>query len=408
MIQLQRERLLAAGKGSRASAKGGSKSSKDGAQQQAKQTPQQRAADAIRSEDEQLGIFMQRISHRDDSREGSNRVPTVPTALSRRILNRQGAGFIDPTVAAAVSAAGDRFLVTVLHQAVACRDQRLKGAEVQREASLARKRHLDQVQADKDDRERRKAEKIKQREDINMEVIMNAEALTKKKGGAGASADKDGKPSPKSKKKKKGEDDNQQNNQSMMNGSRLLKFDRKSLSKNDDEPSVDSIDEEEEYYQRYYGDGEAGIKVGEEEEDDEALILWDLVHPLEAWQFTLVGKKGLLPTSKMERGDGRVTGDAQNGDDDEKPQEAGEEDNDEPESDEDGDADGLDNTTNGAAGNTGASNPSGSRKGGATSPTPNSEKTDPNKAKKSPAALTVTQQSQQKQRNAGSSSPVPL
>jgi hypothetical protein len=79
-------------------------------------------------------------------------------------LQKQGVGYLDDTVAAVVSASADRFLATVLHQAAACRDQRLKGAELAQEAARHRKRHMQHYEADSDDRQRRKEEKEKKRE----------------------------------------------------------------------------------------------------------------------------------------------------------------------------------------------------------------------------------------------------
>ena len=370
MIELQRQKILAAGKGPRANA------AKQ--QQQAQQqttTLQQRAAEAIRTEDEQLANFLERLAHRDDSREGSHRVPTVPTAMTRRILNRQGVGFLDPTIAAMVSAAADRFLVTVMHQAAACRDQRLKGAEVQRAAAMARKRHLDQVDADRDDRERRKTEQAAKREAMNRDIMSAAEILSKKKGGA-ASGDKDG-ASPKSKKKKKA-DDATANNSMIINGSKIRKVDRNAMDE-DEERSVDSIDEEEDYYKSYYGDEDNGVK-DDDEEDDEALILRDFVHPLGAWDFTLEGKLGLLPVVDSERSDSRTNADGQVGDESERIQETGDDAmaDDDLDSDDD-DGDGMDTVP--SARGTGAS--SGSRKLAASPVPPSSDKND--KVKKSPS-----------------------
>ena len=319
MIELQRQRLLAAGKGNRAAASvgvngvvGGSKS---GMQPLMHQTPQQKAAAAVRSEDQQLDHFIQRLVQRDDSRETSLRVPTVPTSLSRRMLNRQGAGFLDSTVAALVSAAGDRFLATVLHQAGACRDQRLKGAEVQREASLARKRHLDQVAADKDDRERRKYELAQQREMRDLRAIAAGEALeSNHPSKPGEKAATDSATSPKSKKAKK------KNDEPVINGARTpasaggaIPAAKTNLGQHlwalddDGELSADSMDEEEDYYHRYYGVEEIAntrnTKNDGDDEDEEALILRDLTHPLEAWGFDMTGKVGLLPSSALDDDD---------------------------------------------------------------------------------------------------------
>jgi hypothetical protein len=63
-------------------------------------------------------------------------------------------------------------------------------------------------------------------------------------------------------------------------------------SLDDDEESYDSIDEEEEYYQERLGEVKVWLK-GDEDEDDDTLLLKDLVRPLEAWDFHLTGKEAL-------------------------------------------------------------------------------------------------------------------
>jgi len=65
-----------------------------------------------------------------DEKYQSRRLPTVPTALSRRMLHKQGAGYLDTAVAFIASAAADRFLATVLHQAIVCRDRRIQGEDI--------------------------------------------------------------------------------------------------------------------------------------------------------------------------------------------------------------------------------------------------------------------------------------
>jgi hypothetical protein len=301
MIELHRARLLAAGKGSKSNTGAAGVASlhpqQNGALSAAipyapnpPQTPQQYAVSTVQTEDALMKQFFQRLQQeRDDSQPGEAFTgPTVPTALSRRMLHRQGAGYYDGTVAAITSAAADRFLATVLQQAVACRDQRLKGTEIARQSARKRKRHRRQYQENTDDRRRRKDEREAFREEINLAAIAAADALTQKaSSGTGNAADSNaddggafaGSP-PKSKKKKKATDF------VPLNG---LK--KRAIDLSEDEASYDSIDEEEEYYAQYYSDDEGNdSSENEDDEDDEMMILRDLSRPLEAWDFHLNGK----------------------------------------------------------------------------------------------------------------------
>ena len=309
MIELHRARLLAAGKGSKTGTAGASSGInsqlQNGSQQQSlvpvqatPQTPQQHAVATMQNEDLQLKRFLQRLQHeRDDSQPGEASIgPTVPTALSRRMLHRQGAGYYDGTVAAISSAAADRFLATILQQAVACRDQRLKGAELTRQAARKRKRHRRQYQESVDDRRRRKEEKAAYREQVNLAAIAAADALQHKstanksgindtnkaeEGGATTSTISP----PKAKKKKKTAD------APVLNG-----YKKRPSDLSDDEASYDSIDEEEEYYEQYYNDDDVdddndSSDDGEkDEDDDETMILRDIKRPLEAWDYHMNGK----------------------------------------------------------------------------------------------------------------------
>jgi hypothetical protein len=295
MIEIQRARLLAAGKGnsnvataSNGSAAGGSASGAHpalastalGSQAagSVRQTPQQAAATAMLQEDQHLLRFLQRLQEREES-SGSGG-PTVPTALSRRLLHRQGAGFLDESVSAVASAAADRFLATILQQAIACRDQRLKGAEMVREAARHRKRHAEQFEADADDRRRRRKEHDELRESSNLATIQAADSV--KRASKAGTSETEGGPT-NSKKKKKIED-------SLVNG---FKIKRKKID-DEEEASYDSIDEENEYYQAYYG-GSADEVSSDEEEDNEMLILRDVARPLETWNFHVAGKLGTDP-----------------------------------------------------------------------------------------------------------------
>mmetsp|Transcript_71431 Transcript_71431/g.206825 ORF Transcript_71431/g.206825 Transcript_71431/m.206825 type:complete len:366 (-) Transcript_71431:161-1258(-) len=243
------------------------------------QTPEETAVSEQLSEDAQIQKLIHRLQRRDDlhpASSGSNG-PTVPTALSRRMLHRQGVGYLDDTVASAISASADRFLATVLQQAVACRDQRLKGAEMARDAARHRKRHMQHYEADTDDRKRRREAHEAAKEKAHLQTIHAAETL--KKGGSSKSSD-----DKKKKKKTKDGDD------AITNGSKTAIG--KPPPDDDDDFSYDSIDEEEEYYQEKIADTVVQ-KKGEEEDDDDTLLLKDLVRPLEAWDFHITGKEAL-------------------------------------------------------------------------------------------------------------------
>lgn len=289
MIELQRARLLAA-KGNGAPTQNGQPVRKllpgqspgsSGAAAHIMQTPQQAAAAAVRAEELQMQRFFHKLQARDDTRPDAVTGPTVPTALTRRVLQQQGVGYLDDTVAAVISASADRFLATVLHQAAACRDQRLKGAELAKEAARHRKRHVQQYEADSDDRQRRKDEKLAKREKANLAAIEAAEVLRK----SGKTPGKAVEGTPKSKKKKKAAADD-----SLANGRKPKQ--KQGEDDDDDDASYDSVDEEEDYYRNYYGD-KVGSLEDEEEEDDEMLILRDVARPLEAWDFHLTGKEGM-------------------------------------------------------------------------------------------------------------------
>lgn len=271
--------------------------------------PQQTAVAAVQTEDQQMQRFLNRMQRRDDAQQlivDSSSGPTVPTALSRRMLHRQGVGYLDDSVAAIASASADRFLATLLHQAVACRDQRLKGAEMAKGARRHRKRHMEQYEADTDDRKRRKEGAEKQREKANLAAISAADAL--KKGGSSASKkDSDGTGTTKTKKKKK-----VATGETKTNGNKkpaaLARPDR-----DDDEESFDSVDEEEMFYQNYYGDpGDSE----ESDEEDETIRLADLRRPLEAWDFHITGKLG-LDSNEAESEDEKSEDDNEDDDDSE-------------------------------------------------------------------------------------------
>jgi hypothetical protein len=279
------------------------------------QTPEEAAVATMHLEDSQMERFINRLQKRDDTNhalfggaaaataepvEGSLG-PTVPTALSRRMLQRQGVGYLDNTVATVVSASADRFLATVLQQAVACRDQRLKGAAMAREAAKHRKRHMQHYEADTDDRKRRKEMIDDAREKVALDTINKGEAA--KRGGA-AKAASDGENTPVKKKGKKKSEP--------ANGNKLDPTTKRLAEEEEEE--YDSIDEEEEYYQETMGDVDRGLSDAgddEDEDEDDTLLLKDVARPLEAWNFHLTGKEELESDGEQsDEGEPEDTGEA--------------------------------------------------------------------------------------------------
>jgi hypothetical protein len=301
MIEIHRARLLAGGNGSSASTPSSSLpygsqantaasgtsyqtlTSNRQQQQQQQHTPQQAAAAEQRLEDAQMQVFLHRLQNRNDSRPQSSSAPTVPTVLSRRMLQKQGVGYLDDTVAAVVSGAADRFLATVLQQANACCEERLKGVEIAREAKRRRRRHMQQYEADVAERTRIKAEREEKRERDNLAALRAADALKTKPSGSLAAQDDDG---INSKNKKKADELQMNGNKRKENG-----------ADDDDQASYDSIDEEEEYYQERYND-EAMPDTSDDEEDEKILILRDIARPLMAWDFHIDGKIGMEPLTE--------------------------------------------------------------------------------------------------------------
>ena len=313
MIELQRAKLGLPPAGvtptNAAQSATGKNGSSTGNAASAKQpSPTEVAKATLLSEDAQMERFINRLQRRDRKKASTHhhQMPsssgsTVPSALSRRMLQRQGVGYLDETVASVVSASADRFLATVLQQSIACRDQRLKGAAMTREAAKQRKRHLDDYDADNDDRKRRKESIVKAREDIALITIEQAEPPKKSAAAAGKSPA--GNPK-KGKKKKKG---SKKPAVEAPTGPQAIDPKMIALAMEASEDEYDSIDEEEEYYQenvevstrekirlKKSGDNdydeEDEDEDVEEDEDDDTLLLRDIVRPLEAWKFHLNGK----------------------------------------------------------------------------------------------------------------------
>ena len=274
-------------------------------------SPAEVAAASLLFEDAQIERFIDRLQRRDRKMIGTqnhhynlvpyNSGPTVPIALSRRILQCQGVGFLDGTVASIVSASADRFLATVFQQSIACRDQRLKGAAMTRDGTKQRKRHMKDYDADNDDRIRRRVSIMKAREDIAKFTIETAEAV---KRGGGISNAKGAFTTEKKKKKKLAKKGIA--NSSLTSGSGKLDPSMEALAMEESEEEYDSIDEHEEYYQenvneimrdriklKKSGNNEDDDADEDSDEEDDALLLKDVVRPLEAWDFHLNGKEAI-------------------------------------------------------------------------------------------------------------------
>lgn len=254
-------------------------------QQQYHHHHQQRSSTAatVFANDEMLKAFLQRLQKRGDDSES-----TVPVALSRRMLQSQGVGFLDDTVGALASAAADRFLATVLQQAVACRDQRLQGAELAKEETRQRRKHQLLYQQDADDRKRRKLARTQARLKANLAAIAAANDLRRGGGATSPTPTTEGSTSKSSKKKKNKKEENGEATPV------TLPIPPKAVE-DGEESSDGSLEDEELYYQDFWG-GPYGWVDNEEDEDDESrfmLLLRDLQLPLQAWDFDLTGKLGL-------------------------------------------------------------------------------------------------------------------
>lgn len=298
-------------------------------------TPAEVAAASLLSEDAQIERFLNRLERRD--RKVTNAYhhnhrhhhhkesfpsmhgPTVPTALSRRMLHRQGVGYLDETIASVVSSSADRFLATVLQQSIACRDQRLKGAVMAREAAKQRKRHTQNYEEDMKDRKRRKDAIGQARETIAVHTMAVAEAT--RKGGPGKSSTTTIDNSSQNAKKKKRGGSKIETSSPINNNPIKLDPSIANLAMEEDEDEYDSIDEEEEYYQnnviaitreRIILENENGLEEEEEDDDDDdddTLLLRDIVRPLEAWNFHLNGKESIVTDDAEDANGSDVFGD---------------------------------------------------------------------------------------------------
>lgn len=225
-------------------------------------------------QDERLHTFLSKLQHTK---------PTVPPSLTRRILNKQGVGFQDPLVSTVVSCAADRFLATVLSQALVCRDRRLKGEELARKE----KREIERV------RKRRRAEQLKT---TNKKQKLEKELEDFVKKGQKSPQKQDKKGSSELIKRletnsfgKYGERDSLDEEEDY-----YLKIQDESQNKNGPDALDNSVQKDIETGNQSYEEDESDEDEDEDDDDErEILQMRDLVRPLEAWGFALTGKMGL-------------------------------------------------------------------------------------------------------------------
>ena len=253
----------------------------------------------INQEDEKMRKFLDLLSGRKASSSNGNNTtdknqvsgPTVPHPLSRRILNRQGVNYMDENVSAIMSGAADRFLATVLQQAMICRDRRLQGEEMakkeMRELNKLKRRRRYEMKARK-----RKRDALEKELEIAIKTPASSSNITEK-----------------------GRKNTAKKTTTSSVTAKLINDVEKVL---DDDQENDSINEEMDYYENYVksnGNGDSTGKTvgnddngddqsidddddddGDSDDEDEnklTLQLRDVVRPLEAWGVSLTGKIGL-------------------------------------------------------------------------------------------------------------------
>mmetsp|Transcript_32158 Transcript_32158/g.63686 ORF Transcript_32158/g.63686 Transcript_32158/m.63686 type:complete len:624 (+) Transcript_32158:624-2495(+) len=271
-----------------------------------------------------------------------NYQPTTPQNLSRRVLNRQGVGYLDDAVSLITSALSDRFLATVLVQAMACRDRRIEGNKAKLSEMKARKRHQRRVFEQRRRRDKKMACEKGKRRRLAEESVADAENIEREgpaaSGSATATSQTKKKPSATSAKSSTAAKSSISIKSSTLpsggttdavNGCAGPLFQLTDAQKEkvtEFQKQEADIDAEEDYYHSYLGkkaedsDVEEGKdnhgvinsepdddaneyeefeedeESDEEEEDEDEqhydLLLRDLVRPLSAWGFDLTGKLG--------------------------------------------------------------------------------------------------------------------
>lgn len=238
----------------------------------------------------------------DKSQNSIRSAPTVPIALTRRILHRQGVGYANDTTPSIVSGAADRFIATVLQHSLTCRDRRLKGEK------LAKSEWKELRKTRKRMRVEQKQHKIKRK--LIEEGLERLSKVTGDNSSSGSGKNKKSKTSSK---------------ENPTNGKKSMKDEAHQELKNMEVEKAllsdsDSVDEEKQYYEQHHSetnlsnvddtinedDGEESYDEGESDEDEEdedddegVLLLRDIIRPLSAWGMSITGKVGFGATNPL-------------------------------------------------------------------------------------------------------------
>jgi len=219
---------------------------------------------------------------------------TVPIALSRRILNQRGVEYISGShVDTVMSLAGDRFLASVLQQAIVCRGHRLEGEALLRKERTERRNQ--QLERRKEMITVAKARKNdwQARLGTAKETLKNLEAPQNI-----SSASSVGSTSVKSKKKPKKEKSDDKsvgsNKKALREATKLLAPENDGSNKKDKKEEPFTVADWEEW-----GDGspleeisseEESVDDDEEEEEEMMLKLQDVVRSVRPFGLDLSGK----------------------------------------------------------------------------------------------------------------------
>lgn len=243
--------------------------------------------------DEQLHRFLTKLM---------NVKPTVPPSFTRRILHQQGVGYVDPLVPKLISTCGDKFIATILSQALICKDRRIDGEIMKKKYERERKRMNQRRQREDMEKDRRR----KKKEDALKEFVHDKKKVLSEESKSILKSFTDEK-----KKKTKFTFD--------------MIGEEGGIQNVDDDDIHDDVRQEEDYYNstvqendspldqlsdpkldvnKQYLEDESDQEDEDEDEDDQVytLQLVDIYRPLQAWGFSLAGKMGLAtePSGKKD------------------------------------------------------------------------------------------------------------
>ena len=287
-------------------------------QQQEKDATTTELSTSIDEQDDKLHTLLFLLSER--SRTSTN-LTTVPSPLTRRILNRQGVNYLDENVGHLVSIAADQFIATVISQAIACRDHRLEGEEFTRKNKRKRnqlKRRNKKVPpaqttstitSPKDMLTRAKQNLVQAHHSLKAAATTSSttnNTPTTPLSTTNITSQTTSKSSPKFGEKPKTKKEviaslqravataHAHLIQMEIAAAAAEKKKHHQQMQTNDKDSVDEVDDDEE------GDDISSDSEEEEDEDDEqryVIRLRDIVRPLESWGIPMTGKIGLVPNT---------------------------------------------------------------------------------------------------------------